>query len=83
MLRIGASGSHVCAVRALMNYLHHRGDRPGPLFLLQNGQPLSRGKFCTWLTEAMTRIGETGQYSEHSFRRGAVMKAAAVGIPGH
>ena len=26
LLRIGASGTHICAVRALMNYLHHRGD---------------------------------------------------------
>ena len=82
-LRIGASGSNICAVRALMNYLHHRGGNPGPLFMLQNGQPLSRSKFCSWLTEAMTRIGETGQYSGHSFRIGAATTAAAVGIPDH
>ena len=83
LLRIGASGTHICAVRALMNYLHHRGDSPGPLFLLQNGHPLSRTTFCTWLSEAMTRIGETGQYLGHSFRIGAATTAAAVGIPDH
>ena len=30
-----------------MNYLHLRGDSPGPVLLLQNAQPLSRSKFCT------------------------------------
>ena len=68
---------------SLMNYLHHRGNNSGPLFLLQNGQPLSRDKFCTWLRNAMTRIGETGHCSGHSFRIGAAATAAAVGIPDH
>jgi site-specific recombinase XerD len=66
-----------------MNDLHHRGNNSSPLFLLQNGQPLSRDKFCTWLRDATTHIGETGHYSGHSFRIGAATTAAAVGIPDH
>ena len=83
VLRIGTSGTNICAVRALMTYLHHRGNTPGPLFLLPNGQPLLRDKFCSWLTDAMTRIGESGHYSGHSFRIGAATTAAQVGIPDH
>ena len=81
VLHIGASGNNICAVRALMNYLHHCGNNSGPLFLLQNGQPLSCDKFCTWFRDAMTRIGETRHYSGHSFRIGSATTAAAVGIP--
>ena len=83
VLRIGASGSPICAVRALTKYLHHRGGSPGPLFRLENGKPLSRDIFCTWLKDAMTRIGESGHYSGHSFRIGAATTAASVGIPDH
>ena len=83
VLRIGTSGTNICAVRALMTYLHHRGNTPGALFLLPNGQPLSRDKVCSWLTDAMTRIGESGHYSGHSFRIGAATTAAQVGIPDH
>ena len=82
-IRLGASGSDICAVKALMCYLHHRGSSPGPLFMLPNGQPMSRDKFCSWLKDAMLRIGETGNYSGHSFRIGAATTAAAVGIPDH
>ena len=32
----------LCAVDALLQYLNLRGDSPGPLFLLQSGQPLTR-----------------------------------------
>ncbi len=69
--------------RALTKYLHHRGGSPGPLFRLENGKPLSRDIFCTWLKDAMTRIGESGHYSGHSFRIGAATTAASVGIPDH
>ena len=80
---LGTSGTNICAVRALMTYLHHRGKTPGPLSLLPNGQPLERDKFCSLLTDAMTRIGKSGHYSGHSFRIGAATTATQVGIPDH
>jgi hypothetical protein len=83
VLRIRVSGNNTCAVRALMNYLHHCGKKFGSLCLLQNGQPLSCDKFCTWPRDALTRIGETRHYTGHSFRIGTATTAAAVSIPEH
>ena len=83
ILRIGVSGSNICAVQALMTFLHHRGSAPGPLFAFPNGRPLSRDKFCAWLQDALLRIGETGHFSGHSLRIGAATTAAAAGIPDH
>ena len=48
-IHIGVGRRPLCAVRAVMNYLALRGDAPGPLFLLQNGQPLSRNILTDWL----------------------------------
>ena len=82
-LRIGATNSTVCAVRAMMIYLHHRGDRPGPLFRHETGVPLTRSSLVTWLKDAVARFGLEGNYPSHSFRTGAATTAAAVGIPDH
>jgi len=42
LIHIGVGRHPLCAVHALMTYLALRGDAPGPLFLFQSGQPLSR-----------------------------------------
>ena len=83
VLRIGATSSYICAVLALMNYLRHRGQTPSPLFIQQNGWPLTRSTLTTWLREAIARLGLEGNYSGHSFRIGAATTASAVGIPDH
>ena len=41
-IHIGLGRTPLCAVHSVMTYLASRGDVPGPLFLFQNGQPLSR-----------------------------------------
>lgn len=82
-LRIGTTGSAVCAVRALMGFLHLRGGKPGALFAHQSGEPLTRKTFLTWLKGALARLGITGKYSGHSFRIGAATTAALAGIPDH
>ena len=54
-IRMGATHSSVCAVRALMAYLHQRGSKPGPLFMfciknwpsLNKRNPGSVAKVCT------------------------------------
>ena len=56
---------------------------PGPLFLLANGQPLSR----TILTDQLGQIFSTavieGNFSSHSFRIGGAMVAAHNSVPNH
>jgi len=42
LIHIGFGRHPLCAIHALMTYLVLRDDAPGPLFLLQSGQPLSR-----------------------------------------
>ena len=77
----GVSGNSICAVRALLHYLHARGS--GPLFRHQNGLPLTRTTLTLWLKNAVSRAGVEGNFSGHSFRIGAATSAATAGIPDH
>ena len=48
---------------------------------MENGLPLTRSCFVTWLREALVNAGlESQQYSGHSFRAGAASTAAAMGL---
>ena len=58
-------------------------NKPGPLFLWENGLPLTRDVFITWSRNNIARLGLKGNYSGHSFRIGAATTAAAAGIPDH
>ena len=79
-----ALGRHpLCAVCAVMNYPALRGDAPGPLFLLQSGQPLSRNILTDWLRQIMASARVPGKFSSHSFRIGAATVAARNGVPDH
>ena len=73
----------LCAVNALLAYLSVRGNVPGPLFLLANGESLSRSILTDWLRQIFTTAGTAGNFSSHSFRIGGAMVAAGNGIPGH
>ena len=42
---LGTTGSDLCPVAALLDYLPSRGDAPGPLFMFLNGSPLHRSRF--------------------------------------
>ena len=78
-IRLGVSGTEICAVRALLHYLHRRGGDAGPLFRHCNGQPLTRPTLTAWLKNAAARAGLEGNFSGHSFRIGAATSAAAAG----
>ena len=80
---IGLGSSSLCAVQALLDYLSRRGNGPGPLFLLDNGQPLSRQLVTDRLRAILQSAGVAGNFSSHSFRIGAATTAAQVGIPDH
>ena len=82
-INIGVGRRPLCAVRAVMNYLALRRDTPGPLFLLQNGQPLSRNILTDWLRQIMASARVRGNFSSHGFRIGAATVAARNGVPDH
>ena len=73
----------LCAVHALLAYLATWGDGPGPLFLCQNGQPLSRTLLSNWLRQIMASAGISGNFSSHSFRIGTATIAGHNCIPDH
>ena len=55
----------------------------GPLFLLQNGQLLSRTILTGWLWQIMSTSGIPGNLSSHSFHIGAATIVAQNGVPEH
>lgn len=80
-LYLGRTGTIPCPVSAVLAYLAMRPSMPGPLFLFQDGTPLSRIKLVSHLKEALSRLGlSTANYSGHSFRIGAATTAAKAGL---
>ena len=59
------------------------GDVPGPQFLLQNDQPLSRNILTDWLRQIMASAKVPGNFSSHSFRIGAATVVARNRVPDH
>ena len=80
---IGRGKYPSCSVHALLAYLVIRGDGPGPLFLCQNGQTLSRVLLTDWLRRIIAAAGISGLFSSHSFGIGAATAAGRNGIPDH
>lgn len=81
-LYLGRTGDPtLCPVSAVLGYLAIRPPDPGPLFVFQNGTPLSRAHLVTHLREALSQVGvDMTNYSGHSFRVGAASTAARVGF---
>ena len=82
-IHIGRDKYPSCALHALLAYLVIRGDGPRPLFLCQNGQPLSRALFTDWLRRSVASAGLSGHFYRHNSRIGAATVAGCNGIPGH
>ena len=73
--------NNFCPVQIILNYLSHRGCRPGPLFLLADGSPVSRAVFIDKLFIAIKYCGlDPSRYKGHSFCIGAASFAADVGM---
>ena len=78
---MGRTGDTLCPVTAVLGYLAIRPHTPGPLFVFEDGSPLTRAKLVTRLRAALTRAGvSTTGYSGHSFRIGAATTAAQAGL---
>ncbi|KAJ7310502.1 hypothetical protein JRQ81_007424, partial [Phrynocephalus forsythii] len=67
-------------VRAVMDYLGHRGDTAGFLFCHQNGPPLTTFQFWKVTSVTLERARARGlKFATHSFRIGATSTAATMG----
>ena len=83
---LGKTNQRLCPVTALLSYLSirpHTSDDT-PLFVSQDGVPLTKEAFVKKVKAALSRAGINQQaYSGHSFRIGAATTAAAHNIPAH
>ena len=80
-LHVGRTFNAICPVSALLSYLALRPQTPGPLFIFQDGTPLSRPSLVSHLRDALQSIGlDAAKFSGHSFRIGAASAAARAGF---
>ena len=82
-IHIGKGSFPLCALQVVMAYLVVCGNSGRPLFLFQDGRPLSRALLTGWLRQILARAGVPGNFSSRSFRIGAAKVAARRGIPDH
>ena len=65
----------------MLDYLHLRGHRPGPLFITMDGGPVSRAVFTEKLSQSIKFCGlDPSRNKGHSFRIGAASHAAERGM---
>lgn len=81
-LHLGHSGDDtLCPVTAVLGYLARRPPALGPLFIFEDGSPLTRVRLVSHLREALMRVGiNSKNFSGHSFRIGAATTAARAGF---
>ena len=78
---IGRTGTSLCPVVALTQYLEVRGDQPGAFFLDTAQKLITKPRFVSQIREILSTIGlPQHHFAGHSFRIGAATTAAAVGI---
>ena len=78
---VGCTGTDLCPVDALLDYLGRRGNLAGPLFCLETGPPLQRRSFTAQVQQALSASGVDGSlFNGHSFRLGAATSASIAGV---
>ena len=77
---LGRTDTTPCPVAAMLSYLSIRSTAPGPLFIFQDGTPLTRPSLVKHLRQALSSAGiDSSKYAGHSFRIGAATAAAQAG----
>ena len=80
-LCLGRTGNAICPVTSLLSYLIIRKGTPGPLFVMENGQYLTRQLFGAHLNSILQEVGQNAKhYNTHSFRIGAATSARESGV---
>ena len=78
---MGRTNDDLYPITALLPYLIHRGDAPGPLFQLDNHTPLSKSKFVNHVHPALLAANVPAHfYTGHSFHIKAATTAVAVNL---
>ena len=78
---VGCTGSPICPVTAVLEYIRVRQGKPGPFFVGRMEEPVTK----TWLVQQVRQVLQSlgfpqEDYAGHSFRIGAATSAAMVGI---
>ena len=76
---IAGASDEACPVAAL-RFLFSRFPAPGDAPLFDMGTGFSRQWVTQMLRDALLALGQTGNYSGHSFRRGAATSARDAGL---
>ena len=68
---VGRTGSDLCPVAAVLDFLQARGISPDPLFLFEDRRPLTRQRFVVLVRDALRKVHiDQSKYCGHSFRIG-------------
>ena len=80
-LFLGKTDHNICPIATILPYLALRGIKPGPLFMIYNGSPLTRHYFSTSLSAILSAAGVDQKcYNTHSFKIGAATLAKLAGM---
>jgi hypothetical protein len=75
------TGTQLCPVAALLDYLRCRGTSPGPLFTFADRLLLTITRFVERVRDGLSRAGvDRSKYCGHSFCIGAATTAATKGV---
>ena len=85
---IGCSGTSVCAVCSMLQYMDHRQSTgtlhpDSYLFVDHNGRPISKCNLNQVIKRLSTKLGLGNSYTTHSLRAGAATTASAAGFNEH
>ena len=79
-LKIAATHDVCCPVSALSKYLSKRGTVSGPIFIKENGKPLTRSNVASALQQSLRpTVRNPERYNTHSFRIGKITGLACIG----
>ena len=54
---VGRGQANLCLVAAVLGFLSVRGSTPGPLFVFEDGRPLTRARFAREVQVALSAAG--------------------------
>ena len=78
---VGHTGSTLCPISAVLNYITLRQECPGAFFLTLDHRPITKSWFVGQIRGTLVSLGlPQHDYAGHSFRIGAATTAALAGI---